>query len=57
MCDVKAVLRGEGGLGKGQEINGIKDVRLSLSVESDETIEFGAELQTRFANVAVVENI
>ena len=57
MRDIKAVLRGESRLGETQQVNRVEDVRLSLSVEPDEAVEFGAELQTRFADVAVVEDI
>lgn len=57
MRDVETVLRGESRLGEGQQVDGVEDVRLSLSVEPDEAVEFGAELQTRFADVAVVEDI
>ena len=57
MRDVEAVLGRESGLGETQQIDGIKDVRFSLSVEPNETIEFGTEFQTRLANIAIVEDI
>ena len=52
--NVQTVLACEGGFGKTQQIDRIQDIRLALSVEADEAVEFGGKIQTRFAYVAII---
>ena len=57
MGDVERVLGGESGFGEREEVNRVQDVGLSLSVETDEAVEFGGKLKRGFADVAIVEDI
>ena len=57
MRDVQTILTCKRRFGKTQQIDRVQDIRFALSVESDEAVEFGTKLQTRLADIAVVENI
>ena len=52
--DVERVLGSVSGFGEREQIDSVQHIRLALSVESHEAVEFGGKLQTRLAYIAII---
>ena len=55
--DVHRVNSVVGGLGETEQIDGIVDIRLALSVQSDKAVQFIREVQLRLADILIIEDM
>ena len=55
MGDAGGVLLGEGGLGEGEQVDGVQEVGFALTVESDEAIDVLREAQVCLPDILVVQ--